>query len=190
VSDTNLLRARWTALGAAGKVSFTNGRRLASALLLACGLAACAHTSSLERPAGKPVKGGVTDLSGRPVLVSSLQGQVVLLDFFATWCEPCKKGLPRTQALVEANASRGLAGRAVSLDDRLAVVAPFVAEQQLGLPVWYDEGGALADELGVEKLPTVVLLDRAGAVRFVHFGASDQDEAEVVAAVERLLRER
>jgi thiol-disulfide isomerase/thioredoxin len=136
------------------------------------------------------VTGGATELSGRPVRVSSLQGQVVLLDFFATWCGPCKKGLPKTQALVAANAARGLTGRAVSLDDKLALVPPFVEELKLSLPVWFDEGGALADELGVEKLPTVVLLDRKGSVRFIHYGAGDQDEAEVVQAVERLLREQ
>ena len=164
-------------------------RRL-GVLLLALALGACAHTSSLSSPGGRPVKGGATELSGRPVRVSSLQGQVVLLDFFATWCEPCKKGLPKTQALVAANAARGVAGRAVSLDDKLAVVPPFVQSLGLTLPVWFDEGGALADELGVEKLPTVVLLDRKGAVRFTHYGAGDQDEAEVVEALERLLRER
>ena len=131
-------------------------------ILFTVALCACAHTSSLSSPGGRPVKSGVTDLSGRPLLVSSLQGQVVLLDFFATWCEPCKKGLPKTQALVAANAARGVTGRAVSLDDKLGVVPPFVQELGLTLPVWFDEGGALADELGVEKLPTVVLLDRKG----------------------------
>ena len=153
-------------------------------------LTGCAHTSSLSSPGGRPVTGGVLDLNGRPVLVSTLLGQVVLLDFFATWCEPCKKGLSKTQALVEANAARGLAGRAVSLDDKLSLVAPFVVELGLGLPVWFDDAGQLADELGVEKLPTVVLLDRKGTVRFIHYGASDVDEAEVAQAVERLLRER
>jgi thiol-disulfide isomerase/thioredoxin len=162
----------------------------AAALCAALSLCACAHTSSLSSPGGKPVKGGATELSGRPVLVSSLLGQVVLLDFFATWCVPCKKGLPKTQAVVAANAARGLSGRAVSIDDKLALVPPFVEELGLTLPVWFDEGGALADELGVEKLPTVVLLDRKGAVRFIHYGAGDQDEAEVAQALERLLRER
>jgi thiol-disulfide isomerase/thioredoxin len=160
------------------------------AALLLMTLSACAHTSSLSSPGGKPVKGGVTDLTGRPVLVSTLQGQVVLLDFFATWCEPCRKGLPKTQALVAANAARGVAGRAVSLDDHLALVPPFVQELGLAMPVWFDEGGALADELYVEKLPTVVLLDRKGAVRFTHYGVGDQDEQEVAQALDRLLREK
>lgn len=159
-------------------------------LLFALALGACAHPSSLTGAGGRPVKGGVTDLSGRPLLVSTLQGQVVLLDFFATWCEPCKKGLPKTQALVAAYAARGVVGRAVSLDDHLALVPPFVQELGLSMPVWFDEGGALADELFVEKLPTVVLLDRKGAVRFTHYGAGGQDEAQVVQALERLLRER
>lgn len=159
-------------------------------LALALFLGACAHTSSLTAAGGRPVKGGVTELNGGQVLVSTLQGQVVLLDFFATWCEPCKKGLPKTQALVAANAARGVVGRAVSLDEKLALVPPFVQALGLGMPVWFDEGGALADELFVEKLPTVVLLDRKGAVRFTHYGAGDQDEHEVAQALERLLRER
>ena len=141
-------------------------------------------------PGGKPVQGGALDATGRHVALSTLRGKVVLLDFFATWCEPCKKGLPATQALVEANTSRGLVGWAVSLDDQQALVAPFVEELKLRLPAWYDEGGKLADELGVEKLPTAVLLDRKGVVRFVRYGAAEESEAELARALEQLLRER
>ena len=134
--------------------------------------------------------GGALDLSGRRVALETLRGKVVLLDFFATWCEPCKKGLPVTQALVEANQGRGLVGWAVSLDDQLALVPPFVAELKLRLPAFFDDGGTLADELGVEKLPTAVLLDRRGAVRFVRYGSAEESEAEVARALEQLLREK
>ena len=165
--------------------------RLATALC-ACALAAgCATTAStLSTAGGKPVAGGALDLAGRHVPLETLRGKVVLLDFFATWCEPCKKGLPETQALVEKNAGRGLAGWAVSLDDQLALVPPFIAELKLRLPTYFDEGGKLADELGVEKLPTAVLLDRRGAVRFVRYGSAEESEAEVARALEQLLREK
>ena len=163
---------------------------LAGALALACALAGCAHADSLASPGGRPATGFALDLSGRRVALESMRGKVVLLDFFATWCEPCKGGLPVSQALVEKHAARGLAGWAVSLDDQLALVGPFVAGLGLRLPALFDEQGRLADELGVEKLPTVVVLDRQGAVRFLHYGASDADGAQVAGAVEQLLREK
>jgi cytochrome c biogenesis protein CcmG, thiol:disulfide interchange protein DsbE len=154
------------------------------------GVCGCVHASSLSTPGGKAVTGSALQLDGRPLSLETLRGQVVLLDFFATWCEPCKRGLPVTQALVAKNAPRGLAGWAVSLDDQMGPVAPFVTGLNLALPVLYDDQGRLADELGVEKLPTAVVLDRRGAVRFVRYGAADEDEAEVERVVDQLLRER
>ena len=168
-------------------------RAILCSLLLAAApsLAGCAHAgSSLSSAGGRPITGAALDLGGRRVGLETLRGQVVLLDFFATWCEPCKKGLPITQALVEKHQGRGLSGFAVSLDEQLALVAPFVAGLGLRLPALFDEGGKLADELGVEKLPTVVLLDRKGTLRFARFGSEEDAELEVSRAVELLLREK
>ena len=83
------------------------------------------------------------------MLLASLRGHPVLLDFFATWCEPCRVGLPRTEALVAAAAKKGLVGWAISLDDDPAPVAPFVAKLGLTLPVRWDRGGKTADALGI-----------------------------------------
>jgi thiol-disulfide isomerase/thioredoxin len=172
----------------------THRRAAALALLLAASPAllasGCSARAAALRPSGPPVKGGLLDLSGRPLLLESLRGKVLLVDFFATWCEPCQKGLARSQALVERLAPKGLAGLAVSLDDRLELVQPFTERLGLRLQATWDDHGQLADELGVEQLPTVALLDRTGALRFLLAGASDQGAEEIDRAAALLLRER
>ena len=137
---------------------------------------------------GKPLDGTLEDLAGKPALLSSLRGHPVLLDFFATWCEPCRVGLPRTDALVASHANKGLVGWAVSLDDDPAPVAPFIARLELKLPVRWDRGGKTADALGIELLPALLLLDSTGAVRY-RVSPDDRDaERHLQEAVEALLQ--
>jgi thiol-disulfide isomerase/thioredoxin len=132
----------------------------------------------------------------RKVSKDDLAGKVVLIDFWATWCPPCRKELPEIQKLIEDFDKRGQADVvviALSLDERpsdLAGVRTLVeqslSEQKLTLArgqvgrVALDPTGALGKVFDVGAIPTVVILDRQGVVRMVHVGYDPEADVRAV----------
>lgn len=159
------------------------------AALLALLLAGCAPRALLLPKGTAPVAVSLPALDGKPRDLTALRGQVVLLDFWATWCDPCRATLPQTQALVQRAAPRGLAGFAVTVDEETSLVPAFVRDVGLTLPVLSDPGGVEALRLGGEGLPFVLLLDRSGAVRWRGQGAGPAVERDLPRAVDALLAE-
>src|SRR5512138_1859267 len=113
-------------------------------LLLLLAVAACAgpRTSWRASPlVGKPIEVTAQDPEGRPVRVEADQGKVRIVDFFATWCEPCREQLPFLEQLSQAHAPRGLAVYAVSFDEDRSAVDAFVRDLAVTFPVLWDKGG-------------------------------------------------
>jgi thiol-disulfide isomerase/thioredoxin len=109
----------------------------------------------------------VTDLSGRDVSSADLRGKVVLIDFWATWCQPCKKEMPGYQKLVDRYGSRGVAVIGFKFDTMADTENPIVFARRIG--VRYPLAVA-TDDLkqkfgGIEGLPTTLLYDRKGILR-------------------------
>ncbi len=106
----------------------------------------------------------VQDLQGRRWTSASLQGQVVVLNFWATWCAPCKAEMPSLQALHDApNAPVVIA---VNVKEPKGRVMPFLKHAHLNLPVVLDEQGELARQWGVRIYPTTVLIGSDGQARW------------------------
>jgi len=171
---------------------------LARAPLLAALLAAgaCAHERPAPPPArpspqvGRTLELAAADLQGRPVDVAALQGKVRLVDFWATWCEPCRDALPALDRLARELGPRGLLVYAVSFDEDAAQIAPFLAQVPVSFPVLHDRGGdLLAGRFGVSRLPTTLVVDRRGVIRFVHEGWTPERAREEQRQVEQLLAE-
>jgi thiol-disulfide isomerase/thioredoxin len=122
--------------------------------------------------------------------LSSDRGAVVLLDVWATWCEPCRDSLPFYDDLARQFASRGLKVYALNVDADAAVIAPFMQELKVTLPVLHDPEAVVAGKsLKVGQLPTSFLIDRRGVVRRVHEGLSDDFFQQTLSDVEALLAE-
>jgi thiol-disulfide isomerase/thioredoxin len=118
----------------------------------------------------------------RAISLSSLRGQVVLLDIWASWCPPCKDELPLLDDLAARLAARGILVLAVSVDEESANAEAFLRTRpRWSLTVAHDPAGAIADTLAPPKMPTSYLIDRNGILRHVSAGFEPGDEARLEA---------
>lgn len=133
-----------------------------------------------------------------PVLVSlgtgelpATAGKVVLVDFWASWCGPCKASFPALAQLQRDFAARGLLIAAVSVDEKPAAASAFVKKLAPNFPTLHDRSQTLVKQVGVPTMPTSYLLGRDGRVRFVHQGFhGETTERELRRQIETLLVEK
>ncbi|MCC6336311.1 MAG: TlpA family protein disulfide reductase [Myxococcales bacterium] len=145
-------------------------------------------------PVGKrgdaPLDFTLPRFDGQPYSLKSDRGSVVLLDVWATWCDPCRDAMPLYQDLLKEYGGRGLKVYAISVDTDTKMIPPFLAETKVDLPVLLDPAGAFAESaLKVKVMPTAFLIDRQGVLRVTHEGFDEGLLATWVKDVEALLAE-
>lgn len=146
--------------------------------LLACGLllAAC---SALQGP--QPVVGAqapdftLPGLDGEPVRLSELRGQRVLLNFWATWCGPCRQEMPAIQARYNHG---DFAVLAVDFGETRAQVQGFINEIGVDLPIVLDADGSVQELYRVRGYPTTFFIDAQGVIRFFHIGEMSTEDID------------
>jgi thiol-disulfide isomerase/thioredoxin len=115
---------------------------------------------------------------------------VVLLDVWATWCEPCRDALPLYEQLAKEYGKRGLKVYAMNVDEDPRAIPEFLKEVKVELPILVDTNAAVAEKtLGVRMMPTTFFLDRKGVVRFVHEGFAEEFLQKYQNELEQLLAE-
>lgn len=108
-------------------------------------------------------------LDGTAFDIHKLRGKVVLIDFWATWCGPCRAAMPHLKRLYADFRARGLELVGVSIDEEREPVVQFVGKERLPWPIIHDNAAgadSLATRFGVEAIPLVILVDRNGVIRF------------------------
>lgn len=106
----------------------------------------------------------LTDFNGRSVNLKDLSNKVVIVDFWATWCSPCRHEIPQLNKLYRDNKARGLEIVGVSMDDESGVVKEFLKGNRIDYPVVMGNEGVANDFGGIEGLPTKFIIDRNGNV--------------------------
>lgn len=124
---------------------------------------------------------------GSSISLDSLRGKVVYLDFWASWCAPCRESFPFMNAL-EAD-HEGLVVLAVNLDQEAELVGKFLALYPANFTIALDPQGSAAESYGVSVMPTSYLIDRQGRLRAVHKGFHQADTERLEAAITTLLKE-
>jgi cytochrome c biogenesis protein CcmG, thiol:disulfide interchange protein DsbE len=125
-----------------------------------------------------------------PVDLDQFRGRVVYLDFWASWCGPCKQSFPWMQAMTNAYTGHGLSVVAVNLDTDRADAEKFLHEFRPTFEVRFDPKGAYAEFYHVKGMPSSVLIDRHGVSRFTHVGFLPVDGSVLEAQVQELLAEK
>ncbi len=123
-----------------------------------------------------------------PASVGALRGRVVLLDFWATWCAPCRVVIPKLDALQARYGAQGLSVLGVSTEGTQDV-AQFAQRMAMRYGVGVDRHSATTRSYGVVSLPTLVVIDKRGVVRDVHVGYDPSADAQLEATVRALLAE-
>ena len=124
-----------------------------------------------------------------PVSLSGLRGEVVLVNFWATWCKPCEDEMPAMERLYGALKGQGFELLAISEDDEPELVTAFVARLGLSFPILMDRDRSAAHAYQTFRFPESFLVDRDGPVVERYIGPKDWDAPAYVDRIQRLLRD-
>jgi peroxiredoxin len=117
------------------------------------------------------------------------KGKVVLLDFWASWCAPCKASFPWMRHLQDRYSDRDLVVIAVNVDHERSLADRFLQEQHAQFPIVFDPLGRIAERFDVRSMPASFYIDRSGKVRYAHAGFRDDDKADAERELAALIAE-
>lgn len=121
------------------------------------------------------------------VSLEDAKGKVTIVDFWATWCEPCRESFPAYQRILEKHESE-LEIIGVSVDDAPDEIAAFATATGVKFPLAWDDGQAVAGSYKPPTMPTSYIIDQNGVVRYVHVGFKSGDDKEIEKEVVSLLK--
>ena len=127
------------------------------------------------------------DLNGKTVSLSAFKGKVILLNFWATWCPPCRAEMPSLNKLYNILKPRGLEVVAVSTDRSISDIKDFIESHRVGFPILFDSERSASKLYRVFSMPTTFLIDRKGVIVEKFYGEYDWTEPETKEKIEKLL---
>lgn len=166
---------------------FTPWRVVLAALLVLAALAEPVSAAEVGQPA--PPLEGLSLQQGAPVRLSDYSGQVVYLDFWASWCGPCQQSLPLLDALRLQFKDQGFEVLAVNVDEDSRQALNFLKKYPVSYKHVADPSGQWARLYDVKAMPSSYLIDRHGRVRMVHLGFQKKDLPELRSMIKLLLEE-
>ena len=138
-----------------------------------------------------PLDFRLSDLKGDTVRLSDFRGKVILLNFWATWCYPCRTEMPSMNAVYQDYRGKGFVVLAVASDAQgKEVVSPFVEEYDLTFPVLLDPKDVVGRRLQISGIPTTYLLDKHGRIAGVESGAQNWHSSKVHRLLDSLIAEK
>jgi peroxiredoxin len=155
-----------------------------------CALAAIAiSATAFAADSGPAPEFTLTALSGQPGGLSQYKGQVVMVNFWATWCGPCQQEMPLLDQMYKKYKPAGFALIGVNVDKEAPAVKELLARKPVSFPVLLDPANAVSKAYHVDEMPSSVIIDRNGEIRYVHRGYKPGDENEYQDRIRQLIRE-
>ena len=127
---------------------------------------------------------------GSAVTLSDLKGQVVMINFWATWCGPCRKEMPLLEQLHARYESLGFTLLGVNVEEDSRLADQFLKETPVTFPILLDPENGVSKLYNVSAMPSTVLVDRSGNLRYLHHGYQEGYENEYQDQIRTLVRER
>jgi len=151
-------------------------------------LPVCAPAADLKLWTGGPPPAlALSDLNGRAHRLADYRGKVVLINFWATWCGPCRDEMPSIQSLKEKMAGKPFAVLAVNLDEPESRIRKFLSQMKVDFTVLLDPGRPAAKAWGARILPASFVIGPDGRIRYTLVGEINWDNEHIVARISELL---
>src|ERR1019366_1190792 len=131
----------------------------------------------------------LTALSGGQTALSQYKGQVVMVDFWATWCGPCQQEMPLLDQMYKKYKPAGFTLIGVNVDKEEPAVKELLARKPVSFPVLLDPANQVSKAYHVEEMPSSVIIDRKGDIRYIHRGYRPGDENDYQDRIRQLIRE-
>jgi peroxiredoxin len=128
-------------------------------------------------------------LEGTNLRLEEYRGQVVLINFWASWCGPCRQDMPLLDRQHQRYVDPGFAVHGVNVEGEEAPARDLINKIPVTFPVLIDAGQLVSELYKLEAMPSTVVVDRDGVVRYIHRGYKPGDEAKYVEVVKELIRE-
>ena len=160
--------------------------QLATGIALALGLVVSSNAGAVDNGVVAPAIAAV-DSNGRSVDLKNLRGKVVYVDFWASWCAPCRRSFPWMNAMHEKYSAKGLVVVGINVDKKRADADRFLAQVPAQFTVAYDPEGKTPTAYAIKGMPSSVLIDAQGRVIAAHAGFRDDDREMLEAGIRAAL---
>ncbi len=157
---------------------------LALACLVVLSASAGATSTSVPAP-----NFSLKSLDGKNIKLSELAGNVVLVNFWASWCGPCRQEMPLLNAIHNKYEPLGFTVLGVNVEEQVANARSYIDERPVDFPILLDGDNQMSQVYNVIAMPTTVVIDRDGKIRFIHQGYQSGDEAKYHSMIKKLVRE-
>jgi peroxiredoxin len=131
----------------------------------------------------------LTAQTGKPVELTQFKGQVVMLNFWASWCGPCRQEMPLLDSIYKKYNKAGFTMIGVNVEPDSKAANDWLKQTPVSFPILYDTQSDVSKLYGVAGMPSTVIIDRKGNVRMIHRGYKPGDEEEYLSNIRSLMRE-
>jgi thiol-disulfide isomerase/thioredoxin len=162
-------------------------KRLNTARLALLGLLVA--TPVFTAPSGPAPQFQLSSMAGAPVSLSQYKGQVVMINFWASWCGPCRQEMPVLEKLYAKYKPMGMTMIGVNVEPDSSLAANWLKSTPVTFPILFDTKSEVSKLYSVPGMPSTVIVDRKGNLRWMHVGYKPGEENEYLDQIRALVRE-